>query len=29
LYGLPDPKFLIFRTKKRPHFFLRLEADFF
>ena len=25
----PDPKFLIFKTKKRPHFFLRLEADFF
>ena len=31
LYGLPsaDPKFLIFKTEKRPHFFLRLKADFF
>ena len=25
----PGPKFLIFITKKRSHFFLRLEADFF
>ena len=25
----PDPKCLIFKTKKRPYFFLRLEADFF
>ena len=24
-----DPKFLIIRTKKWPHFFLRLEAVFF
>ena len=24
-----DPKFLILKTKRRPHFFLRLEADFF
>ena len=26
---LPDPKFFIFKTKKWPHFFMRLEADFF
>ena len=25
----PDPKFLISKTKKQPHFFLRLEANFF
>ena len=25
----PDSKFLIFRTKKHPRFFLSLEADFF
>ena len=25
----PDPKFLICKTKKWPHFFLRLEPDFF
>ena len=26
---LGDPKFLICKTKIWPHFFLRLEADFF
>jgi hypothetical protein len=25
----PDPKSMIFKTKKWPHFFLRLEADFY
>ena len=25
----PDPKFLIVKSKKWPHFYLRLEADFF
>ena len=25
----PNPKFLISKTKKQPHFFLRLKAGFF